>query len=284
MLALDFKYDGCTLSEFGFIICDFNSATGSNTVDVGSKIDFKLVSTNHGKNNVLTSANFSGTIKATFDICKNPEQYDQSDMYITSKEYRNIARWLNRHEFLPLIFLYQDKDEIREPCYYNASFNLSKILVGGRMVGIQLNMETDKPFGYGEKLSVNIDTDDTIIEYDLYGSPISYTTTLYDVSDDVGLLCPDVILTCKQDGDYTIKNNSIGTTTFIANCRQGEVITMHGQTKIIETSLSSHYIASDFNYSFLQIGNNYSDNRNRITISAPCSLTISYAPIIKDCI
>jgi len=436
MLALDFEYDGQYLSDFGFIICDFGNASGANNVSVGSQIDFKLVSTNHGKSNTLTSADFSGTIQATFDICKNPDKYDQKDMYISSDEYRDIARWLNRGEFCLFQALYEDDDYDREPCFYKSSFNLSKILIGEKLAGITLEMTTDKPFGYAERITKLIDTsscertfdltgvqytaanvpfntstttsgginyyvtsnisvssDDVIIfnvTYETaatravsgsvvysgsndsssqnslntiysiifnitasgtasftypnesgvvaritrltsgtptiiygYGVPTtagyiasantgkiyinkntgdayvsnyynwidfadctadSYTDNVYDPSDDVGYIYPDVVLTCGQAGTYTIQNILESTTTTITNCAVGEVITMRGQTKIIETTSASHDIATDFNFKFLKIGNNYDDNRNVIVVNAPCTISITFDPIIKDCI
>ena len=43
MYATDFEYDGQYLSDYGFIICDFNYSKGSVTVDTGSKLSFEKV-------------------------------------------------------------------------------------------------------------------------------------------------------------------------------------------------------------------------------------------------
>lgn len=45
MYALDFEYDGQYLSDYGFIICDFNSSSGADIVSAGSMITFNTVST-----------------------------------------------------------------------------------------------------------------------------------------------------------------------------------------------------------------------------------------------
>ena len=35
MFALDFEYDGRYLSDYGFIICDFNGSSGAEEITLG---------------------------------------------------------------------------------------------------------------------------------------------------------------------------------------------------------------------------------------------------------
>ena len=50
---------------------------------------------------------------------------------------------------------------------------------------------------------------------------------------------------------------------------------------VIESSLQSHKIADDFNYSFFRIANTWNNRVNKITLSLNCTLEFSYNPICK---
>ena len=267
MNAIDFEYDGQYLSDYGFIICDFNDTYGSNTISSGSNITFNKVSRHGGQIHSLTSAIYEECITTTFDICKNPEEYD--DLEITVDECRDLMRWLNRREFLK--FRIADDDIDYDTCYFDASFNVEKIKVSEKTCGLRLTMETNKPFAYGMEQKV---------KWTFYDA--NTTRTLTDSSDEIGFIYPTVKITCMDDGDLEITNESFDCETVIKNCTEDEVITIYGDKQIITSSLETHKLYEDFNYEFFKIGNTFNDRRNRISVSIPCVLEISYSPIIKD--
>lgn len=156
MRAIDFEYDNQYLSDYGFIICDFNFSSGANEVDAGSTITFNKISRHGGKRYGLSSTQYDECVTTSFDICKNPDIYDPEDMEISNDEYRDIMRWLNRREFLKFQVIDDGNDNFeRDTCYYNASFNVDKIKINEKLCGMRLTMETDKPFGYGQEQSVS---------------------------------------------------------------------------------------------------------------------------------
>lgn len=268
MYALDFEYDGLCLSDFNFIICDFNASSGANIVNAGSKITFNTVSRNKGKKYSLTGTQYDECIQTTFHICKNPDLYD--DLSITDDEYRDLKRWLNRDEFLRFQILDEDYSE-RETCYYEASFNIDKVKINEVLYGLELTMETNKPFGYGIEQRIILDIDNP--------SKIKIVT---DMSDEIGYLYPSMTITCKDDGDLTIRNETENSEMLIKNCSAGEVITVYGDIQHIESSLSVHRVYDDFNFEFLRIGNTFKSRENKITASLPCKIEIYYSPIIKN--
>lgn len=270
MYAIDFEYDGQYLSNFGFIICDFDSTSGADIISAGSKITFNKVSLNRGRQYSLTSTQYDECISTTFDICKNPDEYDYEDMVISKDEYRTLMRWLNRREFLKFHVLNED-EYYAEPCYFNASFNIEKIEIGCKLYGMRLTMETNSPFGYGDEISSIL----------LFSDSSAYHHVKY-VSDEIGSICPDVTITCNADGDLTIYNELVDCTTVIKNCAAGEIITMNGSAQIISSNYNSHDICNDFNYEFLRIGNTINVRNNRISVSIPCKIEVKYSPIIKD--
>lgn len=268
MYALDFEYDGQYLSDYGFIVCDFNYSGGSVNADAGSKLTFDTVSRNGGKDYGLSSTQYDSCITSEFDICKNPDVYD--DLEISNDEYRDLIRWLNRREFLKFQVINTDDTE-SATCYYNASFNIDKIKIREKLFGLHLTMETNKPFGYGQAVTYTWDISDTSENY-----------LLYDISDEIGETYPDMEITINAEGDFSIYNDMTDCTMAINDCSVGEVITIHGSAQIIETSLSTHNIANDFNYNFFKIGNAINNRTNRITVTKACELKITYNPVIKD--
>ena len=204
MFALDFEYDNQYLSDYNCIICDFDYSDGAKTADAGSKISFERVSRNGGKIHTLVSAKYEECIQTSFAICKNPDLCNfYEDRYISSGEYRDLMRWLNRREFLKFRLL---SDEYIETCYYNASFNVEIITIADKLVGLQLTMETDKPFGYGE-----------LVNYKYTFSSNATQKKLIDISDEIGYIYTDIIIKVKGTGSMTIKNIEMDSTMVIGN-------------------------------------------------------------------
>lgn len=270
MYAIDFEYDGQYLSDYGFIICHFDFSEGVSTADAGSKITFHKIARNKGKQYSLTSADYDECVTCTFDICKDPEKYEMVERQISNDEYRDLMRWLNRREFLRFQ-VFDEDDKERDTCYFNVSFNIEKVKIAEKLYGLRLTLESDAPFGYGQELTTNWNFSD-----------VSVSKILSDMSDEVGYVYPDMVITVNQNGNLSIYNELENCTMTIKNCTVGEVITIRGKEQIISTSYSSHYIFNDFNWEFFKIGNTIDNRNNRISVSIPCSITFTYTPIIKD--
>lgn len=271
MYSCDFVYDNQYLSDFNFIICNFDNKNGVTNVSAGSELTFTKVKTGGGTKYNLVSAIYDSCLTSTFEICKNPEIFDGESMAISDDEYRDIMRWLNRKEFLKFAILYDEKS--RDVCYYDASFNIEKIYVGDVLYGLKLTVETNRPFGYGE---------DIVFELDMEAEK---QYTLYDVSDEIGYIYPDLEIICEVAGDFMLTNSaSKSKKMIILNCSSGEVLRFHGETLLFTTSEPAHDICNDFNYNFFRIANSYEERRNIIKASLPCKLKITYKPIIKNSI
>jgi len=271
MYAIDFEYDNQYVSDYGFIVCNFNASSGANTVDAGSKITFNKIAKRNGKENSLIGMKYGECLQCQFDICKNPDIYDYKDRKITTDEFRDIMRWLNRPEFHRFQII-DNSEKFREPCYFNASFNIEKIFVADELYGLRLTMETDKPFGYGETQTVTKN-----ITYD------NNKLKIYDISDEIGETYVDINILCKSDSDISIANENIKNNTMtIKNCKNGELIHIDGRNLVITSNKIEHDICSDFNYEFLKIRNTYNTRLNNIAVNTLCKITIEYIPIIKN--
>ena len=262
MKAYDFEFDGLRLSDKGFMLCKFDSG-GVETISNGSEITFNTVSTLRGMKHELTSSEYEDCLTATFQICKNYCDY-AGDMEIEVEDMRDIMRWLNRKEFHKFKLL----DDEYAGIYFEASFNVSRIEINGRLCGFELEMFTNRPFALHEPVIVNIKADEA-----------NYTKGILSMSDEEGYIYPDMEITIEESGDLEIYNAAENRTMRITNCKKDEIITLN--YPMITSSLPSHKIANNFNWVFFRLATSFKNRLNEITVSIPCSIKMTYSPIVK---
>ena len=261
MKAYDFEYDGLRLSDKGFVICKFDSS-GVETIENGSVITFNTVSTMRGVKHELTSVEYADCLTATFQICKNL-CLDKNEE-VSLEDMRDIMRWLNRKGFHKFKLLDNEYTGI----YFEASFNVSKIEVGGRLCGFELQMFTNRPFAIHEPVTVFIKNE-----------VANEIKSVYSKSDDEGYVYPNMEITIAESGDLEIYSIREDRTMVVRNCVAGEVITVN--YPIISSSLSSHKIQNDFNWRFFRIASSFKNRLNEIKISIPCTIKMTYSPVVK---
>ena len=274
MYAYDFEYDGKLLSDFGFVICHFDTNSGTSTADKGSEISFTTASAHSGKRFYKVGTEYKKCLTTTFQIMKNPDLGLDEDEVITADEFRQLSRWLNRREYLWFHAFDWCDPEVFRP-WVRASFTLTRIDIGNETVGIELDMETDSPFGYGDE-----------IETEIAFTAGELSQTFYDRNDEIGDCYPELTITCGQAGTLTLEDDVTGCACTIENCVSGEVITLSGETMIISTSNTVHAatLANDFNYDFFRFGNTLDERTNVFTASMPCTVVLKYRPNKKDTI
>lgn len=269
MIAKDFCYDNQYLSDYGFIICKITSSNSGITVEEGQKLTFNKRQKSGGYTYAIASANYNACYTTTFEICKNPKIHRGKEMIITSDEFRDIMRWLNRRKFLQFYSITDDESETQ---YFNASFNVKKIIIRDKLIGISLEMLTDSPVGFGQQQTFNFNVSDT-----------STTFLLSDVSDELGYIYPDVEIEISRNGNLQIDNLTYGETTIIKNCVMNEKIRIYGAGMIIETDNDGHKqtLTRDFNFVFPKIQNDIKNRQNKFKFSLPCKVRMKYTPIIR---
>lgn len=262
MVIYDLEYDGVLLSEMGYVICSFDGGV-SGTTSNGSVLKFNTVSTLDGMKFDLSSATYEDAIGGTIQICKNPCLYDEENIEISTDEFRELSSWLNRKEFHKLRFLTEEYADI----YYEASFNVSKVMAGERIAGAELEVFTNRPFGISseKKITISGESGDNII--------------IYNDSDEEGYVYPHTVITVNSSGDLSILNTFENRYTVINNCTSGEVITM--DYPVITSSDANHKIQNDFNWNFFRLCKEYNNGRNIITLGLDCSIVMTYSPIVK---
>lgn len=262
MRASDFEFDGKRLSDFGMILCNFGGSKGLDSVSNGSEIKFNTVSTLGGSKHELISAEYEDCLETTLQICKHSCSGGVQE--ITSAEFRELTKWLSRKRFLKFKMLDGDYIDL----YFEVAFNIGKIELNGMVIGLELELRTNRPFALKEPRLINIKNTD-----------IDGKHSINDTSHEEGYIYPRTEITISQDGDLNIHNAIENRDTYIANCVAGEIITM--DYPVIRSSISSHNIQNDFNWNFFRVANTYDNSRNDLTISLPCSIKVEYSPIIK---
>lgn len=263
MKFYDFQYDGLNLSDMGYMICSFGTK-GLETISNGSQIIFNTVSTLNGAKHELLSSQYNDCLEATFQICKNP-CYDD-DLEISMSDFLNLTSWLSRKEFHKFKLLKDDYLDL----FFEASFNISRIEMNGKLYGLELNMVTNRPFALQEANKITIKNIAT-----------NGRKSFNDTSNEEGIIYPSSMkITMLASGDLSITNLlDNGRVTTIKNVTAGEVITL--SYPMITSSLSSHKIQNDFNWKFFRIANTFKTKKNDLIISLPCNIEITYSPIVK---
>lgn len=315
MKAYDFIYDGKKLSEFGMMICSFDSK-GIETVSNGSTITFNTVSSQNGTKHESTSAVYEECLETTIQICKNSCSDGISEIY--PHELRELTRWLSRKRFLKFKIL----DDYYIDLYFEASFNVSRIEFGGSVFGLELEVKTNRPFALKEPETIIVQTKKlytweeynktdsgekgestgryvTSYKRDFYpdngvkvhsnGIEGSYyyiykeennVASIFDISHEEGYIYPYTEITIGDTGgDLRIYNELENREVVVKNCKSGEVITM--DYPVIQSDDETHNIQNDFEWNFFRIANTYEKRRNDLTISIPCTIKLEYSPIVK---
>lgn len=265
MYAIDFEYNGERLSDYGMIIGSFSS-TSVEAVSSGGDIVFNQIKTNNAKFN-LVSSSYDNCYTTTFEIIKNPCISD--DMSLSPTLVSQLQRWLSRRQYEKFKIIQDDYADI----FWRATFSCKQILIGGKIVGLELTMYTEYPYAFSDEVEIT---------YDCSGENLTFD--VYNLSDEVGVLYPRFEVTLNENcEEFIIKNiTDNNRKTIIYNCVAGEVINFSGNTKIFTSSNGLHSsIPHDFNYIFPRLINDYNDRENTFTVNASCRIKIMYAPIKK---
>lgn len=261
MVIYDFEFDGKTLSSFNMVMCSFGEK-GLETISNGSQTTFNTVPTLGGQKHHLMSSTYDTCLEATFQICK--KSCSGKDMEISSVEFRQLTKWLSRKSFLKFKLLSEEYVDL----YYEIKFDISRIEINGKLYGLELTAQTNRPFALQEPK--------TIIINNKY---VNGNHIVNDTSHEEGYIYPHTEIVVNQNGDLTIHNAIENRDTIIKNCIAGEIITM--DYPVITSSISSHRIQNDFNWNFFRIANTFDNSRNDIKVSIPCSIKIKYSPVVK---
>lgn len=271
MACIDFEYAGELLSDYGMMLCSFDSGGSIETVSSGADITFNQIKPSDSNRFNLYSSTYGTALSATFQICKNPCRLkNQDEMELSIEEISAIQRWLCRKDGYKRFKLGKKGFE---HVYWNGTFSSKQIVLNDQILGLELTIYTDAPFAFMDEISTE------------YECSAGASFDLWDNSDETtdlnNSLRPNMEITILSDGDFQLENSMDNKMMKITNCKSGEILTIDGKNQIITSSFSSHNIANDFNYFFPRIINNYENRCNTFTPNLDCKIKITYSPIRK---
>lgn len=248
----DFIFDGRALSDFGYMAVFENS---EDVIDV-SAMQFNTIKAALSDINHRVSHTYEQNYTSTFLIMKNLCDTPEDEQWMTHDDISEMTRWLARKQYKWFRFIDdEDDDEI----WYKVQIQISKEYIGANVVGLQLTVTANAPYGFTREIKkelTNTETDNAINIF----------------SDEEGYIYPNVTITIPQDGDYTITNEYENRTTQINNCTAGEIITIYGEDNQQIQSNIDHDFTTDFNYVFPRFCNKYGNSKNIITAQGGSSI------------
>lgn len=244
----------------GLIMCSFDG--DSEITTVGSKVEISTAKSPNSFKWIKTNGSYVEQLTFPFSFCKNPCQTDDEEMYFSSEEQAEIIRWLVRKEYHYLCF---DDTDGFENIYYNCSMNLEKKQSNGKTIGFTATVLCDAPFGYSEERTATVTTE---------------ANKIFDTSQEIGYIIPNVVATALSDGDIKIYNDNTSETTVVKNCKANEQITFT-ETMRIYSSIEHKKLYDDFgDWVFPKIQNSFSNNVNTYTLTN-CKLNLKWREIRK---
>lgn len=283
MYANIFEFNGIKSSELGYYIVNFDGFSNDGVGMAGSEITF---STSKPANSY--SWNFHGSkyetpLTTSFQIGKFDCSFDKGRNYaLSQQDCAFLLRWLVRNDGYKFLRFLQGGYEGYESTYFHVQNNLQWIRVAGTIVGAQIDVTCDAPFGYSDVQTFEVSCND------------GDSFTIYSDSDKTGALYFDEIdiVMASDAKNLQIKNNmdkiyspTIPYTTQITNCRNGEHITIanHMIATNKNTTHTRENINNDFNFKYprlINISDLTETRKNIYTVTGgDCHLSFHYRTI-----
>lgn len=270
MYAQDFEYDGMRLSDFGLMICTFNSS-GVSTVSSGADISFNIAKSNGSNKFSFYGSKYDSYYTMTFEICKS-DLYGTKN-YIEPNVESSLQRWLCRKDgYHKLSFVKEGYEDI----YWNATFSAKQISLNDKIIGMELTIYTDAPFAYLSEQTIS------------YTMTAGSSVSLFDMSDEVGSIYPQVEIICggtaDRNGNVKLQNSMDRKILNLSGLSAGETILLNGEKHTIKSSFQRDNLASSFNFYYPKIINTINNRENVYALSddsIPITIKFTYSPIIK---
>lgn len=263
-MITDFIFDGQELSGFGYMICDFDSSSGTETYTV-SDISFTNIKSPLSNKSHVIDTSYSDDLTRTIQIMKNTCDNDLLD--ITNDDLSELSRWLCRKEY-KLFKWVEDNDD--DEIFYEAKISLNKIELANGRIGVELNITVNAQYGFTKEITNKLS----------FNSNDTKSITVF--SDDEGYIYPNVIIKIKEAGNFKLINTFENRITYIADCKIGEVFTFIGDDMLQVTSNNETHNMSDcYNYKFPRLCTKYNDYTNVFTSNLACDIEFKYRGIRK---
>lgn len=308
MYAETFEFNGIHSKDMGIFILNFNESSGSETASVGDEIQF--VTTKPACSDRLHFHGFQReqTLSMTFQIGKNPD--NTADLKFTREDAAFLKAWLERKDGYHFLRFFQKEFE---DTYFYCQIHVEWIRVAGVIVGAELSVTCNAPFGYSGVQGIDVEIkegNNSFIVYNDSDEQGGLEIDQVEIGITKGNDCT-LTLTNQLENIYSLagrpdtSNTGGSYVTQIQHCNQNEQIIIDGLHHSITTSSQHQHnhtngsVIEDFNFHYPRLINlstnlpllnyipsnhnypSYDENRiNRFTVTgAECHITFAYRTI-----
>lgn len=282
MYAETFEFNGIKSSDLGYYIGNFDGFSDNGVGMAGNEVTFATSKPSNTYKWNFHGSKYENPLTTTFQIVKFDCGIDKENHELSQQDCAFLLRWLIRTDGYKLLRFFQGGYEGYENTFFRAQNKLQWIRFEGAIVGAQIDVTCDAPFGYSDVHTYEASCNS--------GSSF----TIYDDSDKTGVLYFDEIdiLMTSDASNLQIKNNldalfspTIQYATSIKNCKNGEHITIanHMIATNKNTSHTRENINNDFNFRYPRLINmsNLTETRKNIytVTGGSCRLSFNYRTI-----
>lgn len=258
----DFIFDNEFLSDHGFMICSFSGAEKQWS---GGEITFTTGRTPNTDSQKFYTSGYDTPLSCNFSICK--KICGSSGYELNREEQSDIMRWLCREDGYH--WLQFDTEEY-EDVYFHVYFTAQPHFIGSRMVGFDLTMTTDSPYGYSKPMKK---------QFTLTAANPKIVFKNY--SDKIGNIKPKCTIIPKSTGNLILKSGicDCNTTTRVNHVTTGTTLILDENNDYF-----SGFDAKQFNFKFPVISNSYTDRDTyfeKADDSIDLEMTIEYRFVRK---
>lgn len=282
MYADIFEFNGIKSSDLGYHIANFDGFSNDGVGMAGNEITFVTSKPSNTYKWNFHGSKYENQLTTSFQIFKLNCGINKENYELSQQDCAFLLRWLVRTDGYKLLRFFQGGYEGYENTFFRAQNKLQWIRFEGAIVGAQIDVTCDAPFGYSDVQTFEISCSN------------GGSFTIYDDSDKTGALYFDEtdILMTSDASNLQIKNNldalfspTIQYTTNIKNCKNGEHITIanHMIATNKNTSHTRENISNDFNFRYPRLINmsGLTETRNNIftVTGGSCHLSFNYRTI-----
>lgn len=238
--AKDFTFCNKKLSDFGFIIANFDSSSDED-VSCGN-VELITARPPMSSKNIIHGVSYGEPIKLVFQVVK----FDYvtctcSSEPVTDKEYEDLMRWLVKTNYNYVNF---DDGDV----YFNVTMSVAAKKIGGHIHGFEITATNDSVHSYSQEYTKELKPGEIFI----------------DESSVVGYTYPKKLVITVTENSHAYCGVLDDKAMFIDNCTAGEIITVDCENKIISSSNTAHDLSSDFNFVFFRFSNTEETRENKI--------------------
>lgn len=253
--STDFYFDGKYLSGFGLVICSIDGSS-DGTFSTGSVGDVNNFRPTHSYKWNYLGYSYSEPLSFEFQVAKIGTNAVCET--INQDEIRSILKWLKqRTPYKEFCFI--PSNPVDDAIYYEAIIeSVDEIRIGGSVIGFELRVLTNSPFGFSKEKTVTI--------------AANGEKTIAVDSDEREYIYPHIEITAAGAGDVSIDNVSNGSGSAVNNLSVGEIVTIDKTSIGVMSSLSTHNAIQDFNKKWFKL----SDGKNELKVTGNATVLIKY--------